>query len=235
MDECRSSSDTYTIVIAGTRNGPPSLEPPARQDFCCSSPERAAVGRRRLFNDWFTWYSALHGPASKNVSSVFDLEANKNLESVQNPLADRRATRRSLAAASAWSGRPEGRPLLLLAPGSWRVLLERRDRRARREIEISADSANSALVQPRRPIGKPALDFSRPSAGRGASRGPSYCSASYRCARDTAMRDSRSWLRLRRHRDEVVELDEARLRVLRGSPSVARGARTRNVRYSAGL
>ncbi len=75
-----------------------------------------------------------------------------------------------------WQQRAPGRdglkavPYFFSAPGSWRVLLERRDRRARREIEISADPASSAFNQ-RRPIGKARTGLLAPVSRKGRQPG----------------------------------------------------------------
>ena len=67
-------------------------------------------------------------------------------------------------------------------------------------------------------VGNPALEFSRPSAGRGASRGPSSCSASCAlCARHRNARFAIVGCASGGIRDEVVEFDEARL----GAPAHA--------------
>ena len=78
-----------------------------------------------------------------------------------------------------WQQRAPGRDSLKAvpasqAPGSWRVLLERRDRRARREIEISADSADSAGLcsfNQRRPIGKARTGLLAPVSRKGRQPG----------------------------------------------------------------
>ena len=88
----RSSSFTYTIVISGARNGPPSLEPRRRQAFCCSSRQHATADNRRLFNDRSRWEPHLVRDWLRKTCQVFcEISERQARDSVQvNPEAVRK-------------------------------------------------------------------------------------------------------------------------------------------------